>query len=117
MAQRVTVIFIAIMLAMPLMARVQAASHPDFTGAWKLTNIDMPENGGGFVGGDRRGFGGRGGLGGRGGRGFGGARRRQGNDDPNNANGERPETMTVRTTADTPRGKQTMTVTYAKIDE
>jgi len=31
MAQRVTAIFIAIMLAMPLMARVQAASHPDFT--------------------------------------------------------------------------------------
>ena len=26
-------------------------------------------------------------------------------------------TMTVRTTADTPRGKQTMTVTYAKVDE
>jgi len=42
MAQRVTAIFIAIMLAMPLMARVQAASHRDFTGAWKLTNIDRP---------------------------------------------------------------------------
>ena len=26
-------------------------------------------------------------------------------------------TMTVRATADTPRGKQTMTVTYAKLDE
>jgi len=26
-------------------------------------------------------------------------------------------TMTVRTTMDTPRGKQTMTVTYAKVDQ
>jgi hypothetical protein len=26
-------------------------------------------------------------------------------------------TMTVRATTDTPRGKQTMTVTYTKIDE
>jgi hypothetical protein len=210
MAQRVTIFFIATMLAMPLIARAQTASHPDFTGAWKVTNIDMPQNVGGFAGGDRRGFGGRGGYGGRGGRGFGGARRGRGNDDPNNANSERPErpqrlevgqivrlrqtgdrlivtqdegqgvatmsnytldgkestnrtgqmttksktkwdgvalvtdmtrsmetgrnnfevkshevrrlsddgrTMTVRTTADTPRGKQTMTVTYAKVDE
>jgi hypothetical protein len=210
MAQRVTVFFIATMLAMPLIARAQTGSHPDFTGAWKVTNIDIPQNVGGFTGGDRRGFGGRGGFGGRSGPGFGGARRGQGNDDPNNANGERPErpqrlevgqivrlrqtgdrlivtqdegqgvatmsnytldgkestnrtgqmttksktkwegvalvtdmtrsmeagrnnfemkshevrslsddgrAMTVRTTADTPRGKQTMTVTYAKVDE
>lgn len=27
------------------------------------------------------------------------------------------KTMTVRTTLDTPRGKQTMTVTYAKVDD
>jgi len=214
MAQRVTVFFIATMLALPLVARVQTASHPDFTGTWKVTNIDMPERGGNSAGGDRgnrgRFGGGRGGFGGRGGRGFGGGRRGQGNNDPNNPNGGRPErpqrlavgqivrlrqtddrlivtqddgqgvvtmsnftldgkesinragqmtsksktkwdgvalvtdmtrsmetgrsnfdvksrevrslsddhkTMTVRTTTDTPRGKQTMTVTYARLDE
>jgi hypothetical protein len=47
MAQRVSIFFIATMLAMPLIARAQTASHPDFTGAWKVTNIDMPENAGG----------------------------------------------------------------------
>jgi len=214
MAQRVTVFFIATILAVPLVARTQTASHPDFTGSWKVTNIDMPEAGGSIAGGDRgnrgRFGGGRGGFGGRGGRGFGGARRGQRNDDPNNPNGGRPErpqrlevgqivrlrqtddrlivtqddgqgvatmsnytldgkesinrigqmttkskskwegvalvtdmtrsmetgrgnfdvksremrslsddhrTMTVRTTMDTPRGKQTMTVTYGKVDQ
>lgn len=208
MARRVALLFIATMLAVPLVARGQAATHPDFTGAWKVTNIDMPETGGAFGGDDRGGFGRRGGFGGRGGRGFGGARRGQGNEDPANPNGDRPErpqrlevgqvvrlrqtddrlivtqddghgvatmssysldgkesdnrtgqmttksktkwegvalvtdmtrsmetgrgnfemksrevrslsedgrTMTVRTTMDTPRGKQTMTVTYAKV--
>jgi len=214
MTRRVTVFFIAMILAVPLIARAQTASHPDFTGAWKVTNIDMPETGGSIAGGDRgnrgRFGGGRGGFGGRGGRGFGGARRGQRNDDPNNPNGGRPErpqrlevgqivrlrqtddrlivtqddgqgvaimsnytldgkesinrigqmttkskskwegvalvtdmtrsmetgrgnfdvksremrslsddhrTMTVRTTMDTPRGKQTMTVTYGKVDQ
>jgi hypothetical protein len=215
MARRVTVFFIATLLALPLVARAQTAGHPDFTGAWKVTNIDMPEAGGSFAGGGDRGDrgrfgGGRGGFGGRGGRGFGGARRGQGNQNPNNPNGERPErpqrlevgqvvrlrqtderlivtqddgqgvatmsnytldgkestnrigqmttksktkwdgvalvtdmtrsmdtgrgnvdiksrevrslsddrtTMTVRTTMDTPRGKQTMTVTYARVDQ
>ena len=210
MTRRVTVFFIAMILPVPLIARAQTASHPDFTGAWKVTNVDMPETGGNFGGGDRRGFGGREGFGGRGGRGFGGGRRGQGNGDPNTSNGDRPErpqrlevgqivrlrqtddrlivtqddgqgvvtmnsysldgkestnrtgemstksktkwdgvalvtdmarsmetgrgnfemksrevrslsddrrTMTVRSTMDTPRGKQTMTVTYAKIDQ
>lgn len=63
MAQRVTVLFIAILLAVPLVARAQTASHPDFTGAWKVTNIDMPEIRGTFGGGDRGRFGGRGGFG------------------------------------------------------
>jgi hypothetical protein len=210
MTQRVTVFFIATILAVPLVASAQTTSHPDFTGAWKVANIDMPDTGGGFGGGDRGRFGGRGSFGGRGGRGFGGARRGQGNDDANNPNGDRAErpkrlevgqtvrlrqtddrlivtqddgqgvvtmssysldgkesdnrtgqisaksktkwegvalvtdmtrsmdtgrgnfemksrevrslsedgrTMTVRTTIDTPRGKQTMTVTYAKADQ
>ena len=214
-AQRVTVFFIATVLALPLVARAQTAGHPDFTGAWKVTNIDVPEAGGSFPGGrDREGRGrfggGRGGFGGRGGRGFGGGRRGQGNGNPNSPNGERPErpqrlevgqvvrlrqtherlivtqddgqgvatmssymldgkestnrtgqmttksktkwegvalvtdmtrsmetgrgnfdvksrevrslsddgkTMTVRATMDTPRGKQTTTVTYARVDE
>jgi len=209
MAQRITVLFIATMLAVPLVAGGQTASHPNFTGTWKITNIDMPETAGNFGGGDRGGFGRRGGFGGRGGRGFGGARRGQGNENPNTTNGDRPErpqplavgqvvrlrqtddrlivtddegqgvvtmssyaldgkestnhtgqmttksktkwegvalvtdmtrsmesgrgkfevkshevrsvsddgrTMTVRTTLDTPRGKQTMTVTYTKVD-
>ena len=211
MFQRVTVFFITILLAVPLIARAQTAVHPDFTGAWKVTNVEMPQSGGSVDSGDRGRFGARGGFGGRGGgRGYGGARRGQGNGDPNDANGGRPErpqrlevgqvvrlrqtddrlivtqdegqgvatmsnytldgkestnrtgqmttksktkwegvalvtdmtrsvetgrnnfemkshevrslsddgrTMTVRATADTPRGKQTMTVTYAKLDE
>src|SRR6476646_9888142 len=96
MAQRVTVFFIASVLVLPLVARAQTAGDPDFTGAWKVTNIDMPETSGSFAGGgDRRGRGrfggGRGGFGGRGGRGFGGGRRGRGNENPNSPNGVRPE--------------------------
>src|SRR5258705_13604184 len=96
MAQRVFVFLIAVVLALPLLARAQTPKHPDFTGSWKITNIDMPETaGGGNAGGDR-GFGGRGGSGGRGGRGFG--RGRRGNDSGGGADGDnggrpRPETQ------------------------
>ena len=62
---------------MPVLARAQAIKHPDFTGAWKVTDIQMPDApAGGFRGGDRGGFG-RGGRGGSRGRG-------------DNANGDRP---------------------------
>ena len=44
MAQRVVGLLIAVLLAMPVLARAQAApaKHPDFTGSWKVTNIEMP---------------------------------------------------------------------------
>jgi len=91
MAQRITRILIAVVVAMPVLARAQAVKHPDFTGAWKITNIQMPEApAGGFGGGgDRGGNRGFGGRGGRGGRGFGG--RRGQNQNPDNANGDRPD--------------------------
>ncbi len=86
MAQRVFVFLIAVVLALPVLARAQTPKHPDFTGSWKITNIDMPETAGGGNGGGDRGFGGRGGSGGRGGRGFG--RGRRGNDSGGDANGD-----------------------------
>ena len=87
MAQRVLGFIVAILLTMPVLARAQASKHPDFSGTWKITNIDMPDAGaGGFGGGGNRGGGGgRGGFG-RGGRGFGGGRR--GNDNSGDANGD-----------------------------
>jgi len=94
MAQRVTVVFIAAVLAAPVLAAAQAARHPDFTGTWKITNIEMPDAAGGD---NRGGFGGRGGFAGRGGRGYGG-RRGGGNGDPDNANGgraDRPQRLEV----------------------
>jgi hypothetical protein len=198
---------LAVVLALPVMllAQTAAAKHPDFTGSWKVTNIEMPEapagDFGGGNGGGGRGFGGRRG-------GFGGGRRGAANGDPDAANGggDRPQrleagdvvhikqtderlivtqdtpggsvmnsygldgktstnragqgtmksttrwdgvalvtditrsmetqrgnfnmksrevrsldqdgrTMTVRTTLESPRGKQTMTVTYVKVDD
>src|SRR5258705_10073398 len=75
MAQRVFVFLIAVVLALPVLARAQTPKHPDFTGSWKITNIDMPETAGGGNGGGDRGFGGRGGSGGRRGHGGGPGRR------------------------------------------
>ena len=45
MGQRVFGVLIAVVLAMPVLARAQVApaKHPDFTGSWKVTNIEMPE--------------------------------------------------------------------------
>ena len=53
--QRVVGLLIAVVLAMPVLARAQAApaKHPDFTGSWKVTNIEMPAppaGGGGWWG-------------------------------------------------------------------
>jgi hypothetical protein len=98
MARRVTVLLIAVVLATPVLARAQADKHPNFTGAWKITNIEMPDAAGGALrGGDRGGFGGRGGRGGRGERGYGG--RRGGNTgDADNSNGrgtDRPQRLEV----------------------
>ena len=100
MAQRVIVLIMAIAVGTPLAVRAQAVKHPDFSGAWKVTNIDMPEPSGGGLQGDRGrggfGGGGRGGFGRRGGGGFGG-RRAQGNGDPNDASGippARPQRLT-----------------------
>jgi hypothetical protein len=72
MAQRVSMFFIVTMLAMPLIARTQTASHPDLFEMKSHEVRSLSDDG---------------------------------------------RTMTVRATADTPRGKQTMTVTYAKLDE
>ena len=74
MAQRVLGFLIAVAVATPLLARAQQR-HPDFSGSWKITNIDMPDAGAGGGAGGGRTPGGFGGRGGRGGRGFGGARR------------------------------------------
>jgi len=95
MTQRVVIFVIALALAAPVAVRAQTAKHPDFSGAWKVTSIDMPEAaGGGAPGRDRGGFGGGGGFGGRGGfgrrGGFGGGGRTQRNDGAD-ANGTRPE--------------------------
>jgi hypothetical protein len=96
MAQRITLILLAVVLAMPVLARAQAIKHPDFTGAWKITDVQMPEApAGGFGGGDRRGGGfGGGGFGGRGGYGRRGGGRRgnggNGGNGANDANGDRP---------------------------
>ena len=95
MAQRITLIVIAVVLAMPVLARAQVIKHPDFTGAWKITNIQMPEapagglgggGGGGDRGGNRGGFSGRGGYGRRGGRGNGA----NGANGANDTSGDRP---------------------------
>lgn len=100
MAHRSIVIVLAIMLALPVMVRAQAsANHPDFSGSWKVTSIDMPEPpAGGFGGGGNRGGGG--GVGRRGGGfgGGGGGRRGGGNGDPNTTNGaddNRPQRLQV----------------------
>ena len=94
MAQRVTLFLVAAVLAVPVLAAAQTARHPDFTGTWKITNIEMPEA---PAGANDGGFGGRRGFGGRGGRGYGG-RRGGANGDPDNANGgraERPQPLEV----------------------
>jgi hypothetical protein len=110
--QRVTVFLAALALGIPVLAGAQAQSgkHPDFSGSWKITNIDMPEA---AAGGDRGGFGGggRGGFGRRGG--FGGGRRggnnRGGNGgaDPNADNGARPERAQRLEVGQTVRIRQT----------
>jgi hypothetical protein len=109
MAPRVVGVLIAVVLAMPALARAQTVKHPDFTGSWKVTNIEMPEPPAGGGGGGDRGFGGRGGVGGRGGRGLGGGGRRgNGNGgDPasdNGARNDRPQRLEVGQTV---RIKQT----------
>ena len=107
MSRRVIVFFVALALALPVVAMAQAApKHPDFSGTWKITNIDMPD----LAAGGERGFGGGGGFGGRGGRGgrggFGGGGRRGGynrgggggGDQDNynaNADAERPRRLEV----------------------
>ena len=63
MIQRLTGALVAVLLAMPILAGAQTAAvkHPDFTGTWKVSNIELPQApAGGFAGGDR-GFGGGGG--------------------------------------------------------
>lgn len=94
MAQRVTLFLVAAALTVPVLAAAQTVRHPDFTGTWKIANIEMPEARGNA---DRGGFGGRRGLGGGGGRGYAG-RRGGANGDPDNANGgrgERPQPLEV----------------------
>jgi hypothetical protein len=207
MVQRLTGLLVAGLLMMPVLAGAQTApvKHPDFTGTWKVSKIEMPEPpAGGFGGGGDRGFGGGGGRGRGGRRGGGGGDRdaaggtggraaqpqrleegqtvriRQtderlivteetpdgatmssysldGKETSNNAGNavtkskskwegvaivtdstrttdtgrgklemksrevrslsDDLKTMTVRSELDTPRGKQTMTVTYSKVDD
>src|SRR4051812_20279675 len=84
MPQRVIVVLMAVVLGMPALTQGQTAPHPNFSGAWKITNIETPERPAGDAPrGGGGGFGRRGGYGGR--RGAGGGR----NGDSDNANGDR----------------------------
>jgi hypothetical protein len=102
--QRVTVFLAALALAIPVLAGAQAqsAKHPDFSGSWKITNIDMPEAaaGGGFGGGGRGGR--RGGFGGgrrggnNGGGNYGGGGNGGGDQNADNgARADRPQRLEV----------------------
>ena len=72
MIQRRTGAFVAALIATAALAGAQTPllKRPDFTGTWRVTNIEMPvPPAGGFAGGGDRGIGGGGGGGrGRGGR-------------------------------------------------
>jgi hypothetical protein len=96
MIQRVCGVWVVGLLAMPILAGAQttAVKHPDFTGSWKVTNIELPQApAGGDNGADRgsggggRGFGGGGGGGGRGRRGGGGGGGGYGGGNPRGGNG------------------------------
>ena len=91
MIQCLTGALVVVLLAMPILAGAQTAAvkHPDFTGTWKVSNIELPQApAGGFAGGDR-GFGGGGrGAGGRGRRGGGGGGGNGGGGNSGNATGD-----------------------------
>jgi hypothetical protein len=93
MTRHVLGALLAGLLVCPALADAQTpvVKHPDFTGSWKVTGIEMPQR---PADGDDRGFGGGGGGGGRGGRGFGGGgrgRRGGGGYGGNGGNGGAPQ--------------------------
>ena len=102
MIQRFIGLWVVGLLAMPILAGAETTpvKHPDFTGSWKVTNIELPQPPSG--GNNNRGFGGGGrgfGGGGFGGGGFGGGGRRRGggygaNPNGNNTNGTTNDSTT-----------------------